>query len=190
MKSLVRAHRLKLGVVFDGGQLLSGMSVAENIALPLRYHRELSPDELAARVNDLLKQMDLATMADRTPGQIGRAWQQRAGLARAMALQPEVLLLDSPLTGLDVRHANWWLGFLDQLSHGHRWMNGRPMTLVVTADDFRPGAVARRSCVCCQIRVSRNWATGLRWKRAACRRAAKGRTRRLLRDVWLDSFRS
>lgn len=132
------AHRLKLGVVFDGGQLLSSMSVAENIALPLRYHRELSPDELAARVNDLLKQMDLATMADRTPGQIGRAWQQRAGLARAMALQPEVLLLDSPLTGLDVRHANWWLGFLEQLSHGHRWMNGRPMTLVVTADDFRP----------------------------------------------------
>jgi len=132
------AHRIKLGIVFDGGQLLSGMSVADNVALPLRYHRELSPFDLAARVTDLLKLMDLAPMADCTPGQIGRAWQQRAGLARALALQPQVLLLDSPLTGLDVRHSNWWLGFLDQLSRGHPWVDGRPMTLVVTADDFRP----------------------------------------------------
>lgn len=142
------AHRLKLGFVFDGGQLLSGLSVAENIALPLRYHRELSPDELDARVTELLELTDLMAMANLAPGRIGRAWQQRAGLARALALQPEVLLLDSPLTGLDARHANWWLGFLDQLSCGHRWLDGRPMTIIITADDFRPWQGHARQFAC------------------------------------------
>ena len=53
-------------------------------------------------------------------------------------LKPEVLLLDNPLTGLDLRHRGWWLNFLDQLCKGHEVMNRRPMTLVVTADDLRP----------------------------------------------------
>jgi len=131
-------HRLKLGFVFDGGQLLGGLTVADNIALPLRYHYELEPDELEACVTRLLGVTDLTAMANHLPGRIGRAWQQRAGLARALVLEPEVLLVDSPLTGLDVRHANWWLGFLDGLSRGHSLMGGHPITLVVTADDLRP----------------------------------------------------
>jgi ABC-type transporter Mla maintaining outer membrane lipid asymmetry ATPase subunit MlaF len=53
-------------------------------------------------------------------------------------LKPEVLLLDNPLAGLDLRHRAWWLKLLAQLSTGHPWMDGRPMTLIVTADDLRP----------------------------------------------------
>jgi ABC-type transporter Mla maintaining outer membrane lipid asymmetry ATPase subunit MlaF len=49
-----------------------------------------------------------------------------------------VLLLDNPLGGLDLRHANWWLAFLDQLSKGHSLLDGRKMTLVVTAADLSP----------------------------------------------------
>ena len=46
--------------------------------------------------------------------------------------------MDNPLGGLDPRHVHWWLGFLDQLSKGHRLTRGRPVTLVVTTADFRP----------------------------------------------------
>ena len=132
------AHRLKLGFVFDGGQLLGQLTVAENIALPLRYAGRLSTDEIESRVRELLEITELTSWANSTPANVGRSWRQRAGLARALALQPEVLLLDSPLTGLEVRDMAWWLGFLDQLSHGDSNVGGKPVTLVVTADDLRP----------------------------------------------------
>ena len=60
------------------------------------------------------------------------------GLARAMALRPEVILLDAPLTGLDPTDANSWIEILDRLAEGHPAMGGQPVTLVATADDFRP----------------------------------------------------
>ena len=132
------AHRLKLGFVFDGGQLLGSLTLAENIALPLRYHSRLSADDIETRVAELLELTELMPLANRTPVNVARSWQQRAGLARALALAPEVLLLDSPLTGLDVRHMIWWLGLLDELSRGHRIVGGKPLTLVATADDLRP----------------------------------------------------
>jgi phospholipid/cholesterol/gamma-HCH transport system ATP-binding protein len=132
------AHRLKLGFVFDGGQLLGSLTVAENIALPLRYHSALSAAEIESRVAELLELMELGTWANSTPVNVARSWQQRAGLARALALGPEVLLLDSPLTGLDVRHTLWWLGLLGELSRGHQILGSRPLTIIATADDLRP----------------------------------------------------
>lgn len=132
------AHRLKLGFVFDGGQLLGHLTVAENIALPLQYHGRLPASKIESRVRELLEAMELGPWANSTPVNVGRSWRQRAGLARALALQPEVLLLDSPLTGLDGRHAWWWLGMLDELSNGCRIAGGHPITLVVTADDLGP----------------------------------------------------
>ncbi len=131
-------HRLKLGFVFDGGQLLGSLTIAENIALPLRYHSRTTSEEIEARVIELLEVTELVPWANSTPVNVPRSWQQRAGLARAMALSPEVLLLDSPLTGLDVRHTAWWLSFLGELAKGHRIAAGKPLTLVATADDLRP----------------------------------------------------
>ncbi len=131
-------ERLRLGLVFDGGQLFNHLTVAENVALPLRYHHNLSQSEAAAAVSELLACTELTPWADSTPGTLGRSWQKRAGLARALALQPEVLLVDNPLGGLDPRHVQWWLGFLDQLSKGHSLTQDRPVTLVVTAADFHP----------------------------------------------------
>ena len=69
---------------------------------------------------------------------IGRNWQKRIGLARALTLRPEVLLIDNPLAGLDLRHVHWWLSFLGELSKGHRLLNGRPVTLAVSTADLRP----------------------------------------------------
>lgn len=153
-------HRLKLGFVFDGGQLISRLSVADNIALPLRYHRPMGPAEAQARVNAVLELTGLTPWANRLPAKLGRSWQQRTGLARALALRPEVLLLDSPLTGLDVRHMMWWLGLLDQLSRGHSFLDGRRMTLVATADDLRPWRRHANRVACLtegRLRVIGDW---------------------------------
>jgi len=142
------AERLRLGLVFDGGQLFKHLTVWENIALPLRYHRNLTKSEAAAEVRPFLEATELEPWADSTPGALGRNWHRRVGLARALMLQPEVLLVDSPLTGLDPQHTNWWLGFLGQLSKGHPLLGGRALTLVVTAAGFRPWkGVARQFAV-------------------------------------------
>ena len=131
-------ERLRLGLVFDGGRLFNHLTVAENVALPLRYHQNLGPREGAAAVSEILECTELAPWAGSHPGALGRWWHKRAGLARALALKPEVLLVDNPLAGLDPYHVQWWLAFLDQLSKGHSLMGGRPMTLVVAAPDVRP----------------------------------------------------
>jgi phospholipid/cholesterol/gamma-HCH transport system ATP-binding protein len=130
--------RLRMGLVFDGGQLFNHLTIQENVALPLRYHQNLGKGEAAQIVQPLMEALDLAEWADSTPGAIGRNWQKRVGLARALSLKPELLLIDSPLTGLDLRHANWWFTFLQQLSEGHELTDRRPMTLVVTAADLQP----------------------------------------------------
>lgn len=132
-------QRLKIGFVFDGGHLFNHLTVAENIALPLRYHLEPAADELAGRVGALLEFAELTPWANSTPGTLGRNWIKRAGLARALALQPEVLLLDNPLGGTDARHTAWWLDAVAQLAAGHATMPGRRATTVVlTADDPQP----------------------------------------------------
>jgi ABC-type transporter Mla maintaining outer membrane lipid asymmetry ATPase subunit MlaF len=131
-------HRLRMGLTFEGGQLFNHLTIAENIALPLQYHRDLGPAEARAEIQPLLEGLELGEWADSTPGAMGRNWQKRAGLARALALSPELLLVDSPLTGLDLRHAQWWLNFLDRLSQGHSIVHGRSTTLVVTSADLQP----------------------------------------------------
>lgn len=132
-------QRLRLGFVFDGGHLFNNLTVAENVALPLRYHVDSGEEEIAARVELLLAATELTPWAHSTPGTLGRNWQKRVGLARALALSPEVLLVDGPLGGADAQHAAWWLEFLGRLSAGHDLMPGkRAVTLVVTADDLQP----------------------------------------------------
>lgn len=141
------AQRLKLGFVFDGGQLFNRMTVVENVALPLRYHEELHPEATASRVRELMELLELSEFAHRLPSGIARNWQRRAGLARALMLKPEVLLVDNPLGGLDARHAMWWLNFLEQLCAGHSFMGGQPMTIIVTTDDLpRVAGGLRKPC--------------------------------------------
>jgi ABC-type transporter Mla maintaining outer membrane lipid asymmetry ATPase subunit MlaF len=130
------AERLRLGLVFDGGLLFSQMTIGENVALPLRYHENLTPDEAESRVRTMLDLLELSRFADRAPANVARNWQKRAGLARALMLRPDVLLLDNPLARLDARHTNWWLSFLRQLARGQTAIRDRPMTLVATGESF------------------------------------------------------
>jgi len=130
--------RLRVGLVFDGGRLLGHLSVAENVALPLQYHTDMPLENLVARVRDLLTAVEMLAVAEQHPASINRNSQQRVGLARALGLKPEVLLLDKPLSGLDPEDARWWLAMLDDLSKGHSIVDGKPITIVATADDLRP----------------------------------------------------
>lgn len=130
--------RLRIGLVFDGGRLLNHLTVAENVALPLEYHLNLGFSEAQAKTQALLEVAGLLDRADLLPSAMHPNLRQRAGLARALALKPEVLLLDNPLTGLDPRDSAWWLDLIDQLCAGHPVVDGRPMTLVITGDNLRP----------------------------------------------------
>jgi ABC-type transporter Mla maintaining outer membrane lipid asymmetry ATPase subunit MlaF len=138
------AERLRVGFVFQGGHLFNQLTIAENVALPLRYRKNLAAEDGAQPVAAMLELLELTPLADVTPANLAAHWRQRAALARALILQPEVLLLDNPLTGLGARHQQWWLQFLDRLAHGHEWFGGGPVTLVVTADDLRPWKNERR----------------------------------------------
>ncbi len=121
--------RLRIAMIFTGGRLFSGMTVAQNIALPLSYHRGYDSTELSKRVSDALARAGLAHFADKRPLQLTRNLHQRVGLARALALEPDVLMIDNPLGMIDPRQARWWLDFLSELN--------KRMTLVVAVDDFR-----------------------------------------------------
>ena len=131
------ADRLRVGFVFADGKLFNQLTLAENVALPLRYQKNLTAAEANRAVEVLLELLELAPFADATPANISANWRRRAALARALILQPELLLLDNPLGGLDARHRQWLLQFLDRLWRGHESFGGRPMTLVVTTGDFR-----------------------------------------------------
>jgi len=131
------ADRLRMGFVFELPELFHYLSIAENIALPLQYHQNLKTDETMAAIEELLGAMELKPVADVRPTDLAQSWQKRAGLARALVLRPDILLADNPLGALDSRHCHWWRRFLEGLSRGHTCLGDKPLTIVVTTDDFR-----------------------------------------------------
>lgn len=93
--------RERFGYLFQGGALLGWMTVEENIALPLREKTRLSDDEIAQRVARALESVGLEHDGDKYPSEISGGMQKRAGLARAIAGEPEIVLYDEPTSGLD-----------------------------------------------------------------------------------------
>jgi phospholipid/cholesterol/gamma-HCH transport system ATP-binding protein len=130
-------QRERVGFVFKGGgRMFVGLTVAENIALPLRYHRDWTDEKISVRVGELLDATELTPEADSTAQTLGWDRQQRVGLARALALNPEILFLDEPLSGLEARDRQWWIKFLNKLREGCPLAGGRKMTMIATTNDF------------------------------------------------------
>ncbi len=96
----VPAHRREMGLMFQDYALFPHKTVAENIAFGLRL-RGRSRTEIAARVDDLVRLLQLQTLGHRYPSELSGGQRQRVALARALAIDPKVLLLDEPLSALD-----------------------------------------------------------------------------------------
>ena len=93
--------RQKFGVLFQGAALLDSMTLFDNIAFPLREKTRMSESEIQKRVEERLAQVGLAGMGYKYPAEVSGGMKKRAGLARALAMEPEIVLFDEPTTGLD-----------------------------------------------------------------------------------------
>lgn len=91
----------KIGVMYQSGALFGSMTCLENVMLPLEEFTKLKAAERRARAMDLLASVDMADAADKMPSEISGGMRKRAAIARAMALDPDVVFLDEPSAGLD-----------------------------------------------------------------------------------------
>jgi phospholipid/cholesterol/gamma-HCH transport system ATP-binding protein len=93
--------RQKFGVLFQGAALLDSMTIYDNVAFPLREKTKMTENEIQERAEERLAQVGLTGMGYKYPAEVSGGMKKRAGLARALVMQPEIVLFDEPTTGLD-----------------------------------------------------------------------------------------
>ncbi|MCI0652766.1 MAG: ATP-binding cassette domain-containing protein [Planctomycetes bacterium] len=102
----LRECRRRIGYLFQDGALLNWITVGQNVALPLQETRLLPKREIQERVAECLGEVELLDAIDKYPSEISGGMRKRAGLARALATRPEVVLYDEPTSGLDPISSN------------------------------------------------------------------------------------
>ncbi|PYK13944.1 MAG: ABC transporter ATP-binding protein [Verrucomicrobia bacterium] len=122
--------RLRFGMLFQSGALLASQTVGENVALPLLQHTNKSPDEIEEIVKQKLAMVGLTGFEDLRPDEISGGMKKRVGLARALALDPELLFSDEPTSGLDPIMT----AVVDELTV--KLTRGTHMTAVVVSHDM------------------------------------------------------
>ncbi len=122
--------RTRFGMLFQSGALLASLTVGENVALPLLQHTDKSPDEIEEIVKQKLQMVGLTGFEDLKPDEISGGMKKRVGLARALALNPELLFSDEPTSGLDPIMT----AVVDQLTL--KLTHGSHMTAVVVSHDM------------------------------------------------------
>lgn len=93
--------RQKVAYVFQGGALFDSMTVFENMAYPLREHFKFTDIEIKAKISETLKELGLGGNEENLPSQLSGGMQKRLGLARALMMNPKIILYDEPTAGLD-----------------------------------------------------------------------------------------
>jgi len=107
--------RDRFGVLFQGAALLQWMKVGDNVALPLREKTRRSEAEIEAIVRERLRMLNLEDAIDKAPADLSGGMQKRVGLARAIVLDPEIILYDEPTSGLDPVTSRMIDGLIDDL---------------------------------------------------------------------------
>jgi phospholipid/cholesterol/gamma-HCH transport system ATP-binding protein len=97
----LKETRKKFGMLFQGAALFDSLTVGENVAFPIREHTRLKEKDIQARVRNRLAEVGLHGIEDKYPSELSGGMRKRVGLARAIALEPEIVLFDEPTTGLD-----------------------------------------------------------------------------------------
>ena len=173
-------HRCRIGMVFaHGGRLFNRLTIAENVALPLRYHQNWTEMDAEESVREVLEITELIPYAHQFPSALSPNWQHRAALARALILKPEILLLDKPLTGMDFRHQRWTLDFLAKLSEGSAFPGGKSVTVIATADNIEPWKSVAK-----QFALLKN----NRWQEIGGRAELESSSEALLHEVWTENI--
>lgn len=95
------ALRRRIGFLFQSAALINWMTVAENVALPLKEHTRLPPGEIRTQVEERLRWVRLVGEGEKMPAELSGGMRKRVGLARAIVLNPDILLYDEPTSGLD-----------------------------------------------------------------------------------------
>lgn len=127
--------RKRIGFLFQQAALYDSLTVAENVEFPLSRHTNLSPAQRKERARELLASVGMEHDTRKLPSQISGGMQKRVGLARALALDPEVLLLDEPTTGLDPITAAEIAGLIVELR------KDRKVTSVVVTHDIHAARI-------------------------------------------------
>jgi phospholipid/cholesterol/gamma-HCH transport system ATP-binding protein len=115
----LRGIRERVAMLFQGGALLDSLTVRDNIALPLREHTRLAPEEIDARVTEALQGVGLGDLDGLLPGELSGGMLRRAALARAIVYRPQILLCDEPFSGLDPVSVHRIEKLLAQLNREH-----------------------------------------------------------------------
>ncbi len=127
--------RRRLGYLQSGDGLLQNLSLRANVTLPLAYASDHRLTEVTGRVEDLLARFHLEHVADLRPAAANEEDRRRAAVARAIALDPELLVLEAPFDGLTTRAAR------DLLERAATRADGTPRTILITAQDLVPALV-------------------------------------------------
>jgi len=132
--------RMKMGFLFQHSALYDSLTVQQNVAFPLQHHKkEMSNSERNDRVKELLGEVGMEGALEKMPSDISGGMQKRVGLARALALEPDILLLDEPTAGLDPISAAEIDDLVLKLKQEHHMAS-----IIVTHDLHSAKAVADR----------------------------------------------
>jgi len=125
--------RRRMGFVFQGAALFDSLDVYENVAYPLREHARFPEAEVAARVHATLELVGLRQVDEKLPAELSGGMRKRVGIARALILEPELVLYDEPTAGLDPTNAR----LITELVEGLKGRGVSETSVVVTHDlDF------------------------------------------------------